>query len=587
MVKHRSPVSVSDHIVLTITKILRLLTDTFFSKRYGHRAIVLETISAVPGLVGSMWIRLTCLIKMKDDRGWIKILLDEAENERMHLMTFIEITKPKWYERLLILLAQIIFWNFYFLLYVFSQRTAHRLVGYFEDEVAFSYTAYHKKVTAHPSLNIDAPKIAKDYWNLDADAKLLDVIEAVRDDKERHSKVNHGLADTLDQDKVKVVPEAEIKKEEPFFTSSNSLYQSFILGDLPLFNRVIMAPLTRSRASIKGIPTSIMSTYYQQRASAGLIIAEAAQISQEGQGYCGTPGIYSEEQTKSWKNIVDAVHESGGKICLQLSHVGRISHEELQPNNSDPVAPSAIKAKAEVWLQAGLNPNRDISEKVSVSMPRALETEEIIRIIEDYRQAAVNAKKAGFDMVDIHGANGYLIDQFLRDSTNHRTDQYGGPIENRIRFLAEIVEAISTIYPPHRIGCRISPVSGFNDISDSEPQDLFNQVAKTLGRKKLAYLHVNEGGTNNTHGKLPFDFNQVHLSFKDSGGFYNMADNGNDKHRSESTKIDLVAFGIPFISNPDLVYRLEHDLPLNEADEKTFYGGNEEGYTDYPFYPKS
>mgnify|MGYP006074474047 FL=1 len=587
MYKHRSPESISDHIALTITKILRLFADTFFAKRYGHRAVVLETVAAVPGMVGGMWIHLTCLRKMKNDRGWIKILLDEAENERMHLMTFIEIAKPKWYERLFILAAQVIFWNFYFLLYVFFPRTAHRLVGYFEDEAVISYTSYHEQVSANPSLNVDAPTIAKDYWNLKSDAKLLDVIEAVRDDEQKHSQVNHGLADTLDQDKVKVVSEVEIKKEEPFFSNSSSLYQRFLLGDLPLFNRIIMAPLTRSRASIKGVPAAIMTTYYQQRASAGLIIAEATQISQQGQGYCATPGIYSEEQTEGWKSIVDAVHEGGGKICLQLSHVGRISHEELQPNNSRPVAPSAIQAKAEVWLQAGLNPNRDVSEKVNVSIPRALEVEEIVGIVEDYRQAAVNAKKAGFDMIDIHAANGYLIDQFLRDGTNHRKDQYGGSIENRIRFLTEIVEAIATIYPPHRIGCRISPVSGFNDISDSMPQDLFNQLAKTLGRRKLAYLHVNEGETDTTYSNLPFDFNQVHLLFKESGGLYNMADNGNDKYRSESTKIDLVAFGIPFISNPDLVYRLEHNLPLNEANEKTFYGGGAEGYTDYPFYPKN
>ena len=218
MTSHRSPENLSDHVALIITKILRFFADTFFSKRYGHRAVVLETVAAVPGMVGGMWIHLTCLRKMQSDRGWIKILLDEAENERMHLMTFIEIAQPKWYERLIILVAQAIFWNFYFILYVFFPRTAHRLVGYFEDEAVISYTAYHDQVLANPSLNVNAPQIAKDYWNLADDAKLLDVIKVVRDDEQNHSDVNHGRADSLDQG-----DEKKPQKQEPNFTEIDTL----------------------------------------------------------------------------------------------------------------------------------------------------------------------------------------------------------------------------------------------------------------------------------------------------------------------------------------------------------------------------
>ena len=236
MNQHRSPENVSDHVALIITKILRFFADTFFSKRYGHRAVVLETVAAVPGMVGGMWIHLTCLRKMQSDRGWIKILLDEAEHERMHLMTFIEIAQPKWYERLIILAAQAIFWNFYFLLYVFFPRTAHRLVGYFEDEAVISYTAYYDQVSADLTLNVEAPQIAKDYWNLADDAKLLDVIKVVRADEQNHADVNHGRADSLDK------PDDFGKtKKEPSFTKINSVniqsYKdaNYHIYDKPLF----------------------------------------------------------------------------------------------------------------------------------------------------------------------------------------------------------------------------------------------------------------------------------------------------------------------------------------------------------------
>jgi N-ethylmaleimide reductase len=583
MIEHRKPENSSDYIAILITKFLRFFADTFFSKRYGHRAVVLETVAAVPGMVAGMWIHLKCLRNMQHDRGWIKILLDEAENERMHLMTFIEIAKPNWFERFLILIAQAVFWHFYFIIYIFFPRTAHRIVGYFEEEAVASYTSYLEQVENNPNLNVDAPQIAIDYWKLKSDAKLIDVIKVVRDDEKGHALVNHNLADILDEDSnKKKIKQIELKKEEPIFDPmperpNTSRYQQFHLGDLIFFNRIVMAPLTRNRATTKGVPTPMMTSYYEQRASAGLIIAEATQISQQGQGYFCTPGIYSETQTEAWKRVVDSVHNRGGKICLQLWHVGRISHNELQPNQGQPVAPSAVRANAQVFISSGLT---DVSE------PRSLMTYEIPLIVEEYRQAAVNAKKAGFDMVEIHGANGYLVDQFLRDSSNVRADDYGGSIQNRTRFLLEIVDAVSTIYPSNRIGCRIGPSSEFNDIRDSDPQTLFNYVAEQLGKKNLGYIHVIEGQTGGDRNNEIFDYDKIYQSFKMHGGIASIANNGYDKHLAETTSVDLVAFGVPFIANPDLVYRLEHDLPLADANKATFYGGSEKGYSDYPFYSK-
>lgn len=584
MSKLRQPENFSDYVALSITKILRFFADTFFSKRYGHRAVVLETVAGVPGMVAGMWIHLKCLRKMTHDRGWIKTLLDEAENERMHLMTFIEIAQPNWFERALILFAQGVFWHFYFILYVFFPRTAHRLVGYFEEEAVISYTSYLEQVESNPSLNVNAPQIAIDYWKLKSDAKLIDVIKAVRNDEAGHATINHMLADTIDKDKEKTrnIKQIGFRKKEPNFNVSQKddhsskltsyLFRSTKIGDIELLNRIVMAPLTRSRASLNGVPTPMMVEYYSQRASAGLIIAEATQISQQGQGYCLTPGIYTEEQTDKWMDIVNSIHNKGGKICLQLCHAGRISHEEIQPDNEAPVAPSAIKANASTWLKTG---------STKVSAPRELQSFEIANIIEDFRQAAFNAKKAGFDMVEIHAANGYLIDQFLRDSTNKRTDNYGGSIENRVRFLLEILDAISSIFPSNKIGCRVSPTSSFNDIYDSNPQNLFNFLSIELGKKGLAYMHAIEGQNDDD-----FNFNTIYDLFKDNGGLSCMV-NKHDNKIAEEANADLIVFGIPFIANPDFVFRLEHNLPLNDADSSTFYGGDEKGYTDYPFYKKS
>lgn len=354
----------------------------------------------------------------------------------------------------------------------------------------------------------------------------------------------------------------------------NKLYEQFSLDNLLLKNRIVMAPLTRSRADLEGNPTDIMVTYYGQRATAGLIIAEATQISQQGQGYIATTGIYKDTHVSGWKKIVDEVHEKGGLICLQLWHVGRISHTDFQPNQEQPVAPSAIQAKSKVYNDKGF---------LDTSMPRALEETEISEIINQYVDAAKNAKAAGFDMIEIHAANGYLIDQFLRDKTNRRSDSYGGSVENRTRFLLEVIDGVLNIYPATRIGCRIAPVSEFNDISDSNPKELFTYVAKELGKRKIGYLHVIEGNTGAARDSMEFDYLDLYQTFKGSGGIATMANNGYTKDLAESAQesIDLICFGKPFISNPDLVEKLKNNIPLTPGDQKTFYGGAEKGYIDY------
>ena len=360
----------------------------------------------------------------------------------------------------------------------------------------------------------------------------------------------------------------------------HSLYEPFSISDLSLANRMVMAPLTRSRANAELEPTELVATYYAQRASAGLIITEATQICQQGQGYLATPGIYTVGQIAAWKRVVAAVHAQGGKICLQLWHVGRISHTYFQPNRASPVAPSAIAADAKVFIPSGFE---------NVSTPRALLPNEIADLVATYRQAALNAKEAGFDMVEVHGANGYLIDQFLRDKTNKRSDQYGGSIENRARFLLEVVDAVSTVFPASRVGARISPASTFNDIDDTSPQPLFHYVAGALGQRGLAYLHVIEGQTGGPRDARPeVDFLALEQTFKAAGGIATMANNGYSKEMAEKAvsdgAADLIALGVPFLANPDLVSRFKNAYPLNTPDAETFYGGGEKGYTDYPLY---
>ena len=350
------------------------------------------------------------------------------------------------------------------------------------------------------------------------------------------------------------------------------LFTSIRLGGLELPNRIVMAPMTRNRARQPGnVPQPINATYYAQRASAGLIITEGSPISAMAHGYPGTPGIHNPAQVAGWKRVTDAVHAKGGRIVLQLWHVGRISHPSLLPNDALPVAPSAIKPAGKAFTRQG---------PTDFVTPRALKTSEIPALLEEFRVAARNARAAGFDGVEVHGANGYLLDQFLRDGSNHRTDQYGGSIANRTRLLQEVVAAACEVWRADRVGVRISPLNQYNDVRDSHPQALFNHVSDTLRPFGLAYLHVME---RDVHGsQLPFDFAELRRRFS---GHY-MANGGYDKRSADdaiaASRADCVAFGTSYIANPDLVERYAQDAPLNVADPRTFYAGREQGYTDYP-----
>jgi N-ethylmaleimide reductase len=344
------------------------------------------------------------------------------------------------------------------------------------------------------------------------------------------------------------------------------------IGPHHLPNRIVMAPLTRMRAP-DNIPTDLMVTYYGQRASAGLIIAEATQISTQGVGYPATPGIHNELQVAGWKKITEAVHEKGGHIFLQLWHVGRISHPDFH-NGELPVAPSAIAPKGDAVTPHGMQP---------FVTPRALETDEIKGIVEDYRQAAINAMAAGFDGVEIHSANGYLLDEFLRDGTNKRTDRYGGTFENRARFLLEVTEAVATVWGADRVGIRLSPSGTFNDMTDSDPKTFFVYLLGQLNRFGLAYLHIVDALESDIrHGANVINLEVLRKAYNGTlivcGGY--------DQARAEEAiaegKADAVAFGQLYIANPDLVERFNLNAPLNEPDAATFYGGNEKGYTDYP-----
>ena len=361
-----------------------------------------------------------------------------------------------------------------------------------------------------------------------------------------------------------------------------SLFEPTHAGDIALANRIAMAPLTRNRAP-DAIPTELTATYYAQRATAGLIISEATAISPEGQGYADVPGLYGTEQLDGWKKVTRAVHEAGGKIVVQLWHVGRISHTSLQPGHAKPVAPSAIRAHAKtVLLKDGVPTFTDTSE------PRALDAEELPRIVQDYRHAARNAIAAGFDGVEIHAANGYLIDQFLKTGANQRTDDYGGSIKNRARLLLEVTRAIVDEIGGGRTGIRLSPVTPANDIVDENPQPLFDYVVRELGKLGLAYVHVIEGATGGPRElpDRPFDYTELRNAYRAAGGKGAwMVNNAYDRALAEAALAngaDIVAFGRPFISNPDLVERLKQNAPLNELNRDTLYGGGAKGYTDYP-----
>lgn len=358
-----------------------------------------------------------------------------------------------------------------------------------------------------------------------------------------------------------------------------TLFDPLKLGSLELPNRIIMAPLTRCRADAGRVPNALMAEYYVQRASAGLILSEATSVTPMGVGYPDTPGIWSEDQVRGWLNITRAVHANGGRIFLQLWHVGRIS-DPLYLNGELPVAPSAIQPAGHVSLV------RPIKEFVT---PRALETEEIAEIVEAYRHGAENAKAAGFDGVEIHAANGYLLDQFLKTGANQRQDDYGGSIKNRARLLLEVTRAVVEAVGGGKVGIRLSPVTPANDIHDDAPQALFEYVLRQLGHLNLAYIHIVEGATGGPRElpDRPFDYDALKAAYRAAGGKGAwMLNNAYTRELAEqavaSGRADVVAFGKAFIANPDLVERLRQNAPLNAWDPSTFYGGGAQGYTDYP-----
>jgi N-ethylmaleimide reductase len=362
--------------------------------------------------------------------------------------------------------------------------------------------------------------------------------------------------------------------------TGSDLFEPVQLGPLRLANRIVMAPLTRSRADDNGVPRLLMAEYYAQRASAGLIIAEGTNISPQGRGYALTPGLYSGAQVEGWRAVTQAVHARGGRIFPQLWHVGRISHPSLQPGGALPVAPSAIRPNATSYTGCGFEP---------CVTPRALSAQEIPNLIDDYRKAARNALAAGFDGVEIHGANGYLIEQFLRDSTNKRTDAYGGSRENRARLLLEVAAAVARVCGGERVGIRLSPLSSVNGADlDSDPAATYGYVVDRLNELHLAYIHVIEGMTQGAR-EVPggFDLQCLRRSFN---GCY-MANNGYDLALASKARqqglADLISFGRLYIANPDLVERFRRGAPLNVPDRATFFGGGAAGYTDYPTLDRS
>ena len=358
----------------------------------------------------------------------------------------------------------------------------------------------------------------------------------------------------------------------------STLFDPIRLGDIDVATRIVMAPLTRNRASAGQVPNALMAQYYAQRANpatgAGLIVSEATQISPEGQGYLDTPGLFNSAQVAGWRRVTDAVHAEGGRIVVQLWHVGRISHVSLQPGGQAPVSSTATPAKTKTFIAEGF---------ADVSAPRALRTDEIAGVVQQYRVAAELAIEAGFDGVEVHAANGYLIEQFLRDSINDRTDAYGGSIENRARFLVEVMQAVTGAIGGGRTGLRLSPVTPANDAGlDSHTQQLFEHVGRQLAPLKLAFVHVVEGATGGPRDVAPFDYAALRAAF----GAPWMVNNGYTRQMALDAvaggTADLVAFGRPFISNPDLGRRLREDAPMNALRPALLYGGGAEGYTDYP-----
>ncbi len=354
--------------------------------------------------------------------------------------------------------------------------------------------------------------------------------------------------------------------------TNNTLFEPYALGGITLANRIVMAPLTRNRAAAGLVPSEFAAEYYAQRASAGLIITEATQVSKQAQGYQDTPGLYTSEQIAGWQKVTDAVHAKGGRIFVQLWHVGRVSHVDLLGGDA-PVAPSAIRAATKTFVNNGF---ADVSE------PRALELDELPGIVNDFRLAAANAIEAGFDGVEVHGANGYLLEQFAKDGANVRTDAYGGSVENRARLMLEVTAAVAEEIGAERTGIRISPVSPANGITCSDPQAQYDYIVDQLDALGIAYIHVVEGATGGPRDIAPFDYASLRRRFSKTY----IANNGFDlelatSHLAEG-KADLIAFGLPFIANPDLVERLQTGAPLADINPATIYGGGAAGYTDYP-----
>ncbi len=361
---------------------------------------------------------------------------------------------------------------------------------------------------------------------------------------------------------------------------TEKLFTAIDAGAISAKNRIAMAPLTRNRAdNDTGEVSDMHVDYYRQRAGAGIIITEATQISPEGKGYFQTPGIHTEGQVAAWRKVTDAVHEAGGKIVIQLWHVGRISHTKLQPNGQAPVAPSGISAGVKTFTADGFEETSD---------PRALDLDEMPRIVADYTHAAEMAKKAGFDGIEVHGANGYLLDQFLKTGSNTRDDAYGGSVENRVRLLLEVLEAVTGVWGKGRVGLRLSPFSPANGIDDADPQETFEYVVRKLNQFGLSYLHMVEGATG---GSRELDEGESIAALRKLFDGVYMGNNCYDRALAvkavESGDVDMVAFGVPYIANPDLAERLEKDAELNNPDQSTFYGGGREGYTDYPVMEKA
>ena len=353
----------------------------------------------------------------------------------------------------------------------------------------------------------------------------------------------------------------------------NALFSPYRLGDLELSNRLVMSPMTRSRAVEGNVPNPLAPTYYAQRASAGLILTEATQVSPQGVGYIRTPGIHSAEQVRGWRAITDAVHRAGSKIFAQLWHVGRVSHPDFH-GGALPVAPSALPVEGEAFTTKG---------RTKLVTPRALEIDELPGIVATFRAGAENAKAAGFDGVELHGANGYLLDQFLRDGSNRRTDAYGGSIENRARFPLEVVDAVTAVWGPQRVGYKVAPYFSGYSMSDSHPLETFSFIASELSKRGLLYLHVTEA-VNDPAKPAGSGRATPILRGKFKGAL--IANGGYDVHTAQAAiargEADLVAFGVPFLANPDLPVRYRSNAALNAPDQATFYAGEDKGYIDYP-----